>query len=434
MLLYAHSVTPRLRYVADFLTRYYNHSFIVTSNEQAYTASEDFKINYSHQRLSHDEVYIKPCPIMSESEKRKFTLHVVQHGSYKVFFETSGDLGFDIFSCIFYLLSRYEEYLPHQKDTYGRFDHTSSLAFREEFLHLPLINIWLEDFRSFLEQKFAGIELALPQFRFEPTYDIDIAWSYKHKEFKVLFGRIVQAIFTGRWGLANRIIKILKGKLQDPYDAYLWMHELHQRYNLHPVYFFLVAEQKGRFDKNISPHVPQFSKLIHDTAAAYPVGLHPSWASGDHKSLLVREKHFLEKASGRHVYASRQHYIRMSFPHTYHLLLENGITDDYSMGYGSINGFRASIATPFYWYDLEQEQTTNLLIHPFCFMDATAYHEQALTAEQAYDELMQYYHAIKAVGGTLTTIWHNHFLGTTPELEGWREMYERFVGTVAKQA
>jgi hypothetical protein len=122
----------------------------------------------------------------------------------------------------------------------------------------------------------------------------------------------------------------------------------------------------------------------------------------------------------------------MSMPNTYHHLMDLGIREEYSMGYGSINGFRASIATPFYWYDLEQEKATNLLIHPFCFMDANAYYEQQLSAEQALAELRQYLQVIRSVGGTMSTIWHNHFLGTAPEFEGWRETYAQFVQEATK--
>jgi hypothetical protein len=44
----------------------------------------------------------------------------------KIFFLTAGDMPFDIFAASFYLLSRYEEYLPHEKDQYGRYSHVNS--------------------------------------------------------------------------------------------------------------------------------------------------------------------------------------------------------------------------------------------------------------------------------------------------------------------
>jgi len=38
---------------------------------------------------------------------------------FSAFFKSEGDYPFDIFSAVFYLLSRYEEYLPYKKDMYG---------------------------------------------------------------------------------------------------------------------------------------------------------------------------------------------------------------------------------------------------------------------------------------------------------------------------
>jgi hypothetical protein len=103
------------------------------------------------------------------------------------------------------------------------------------------------------------------------------------------------------------------------------------------------------------------------------------------------------------------------------------------MGYGSINGFRASVASPFYWYDLEREEQTSLLIYPFCFMDANAYYEQKYTAQQAMDEMLHYYNEVKSVNGLLITLWHNNFLGDLTQLKHWKAMYVKFIKTVVEQ-
>jgi hypothetical protein len=174
--------------------------------------------------------------------------------------------------------------------------------------------------------------------------------------------------------------------------------------------------------------------LITSIASTYKVGLHPSWASGDHPQLLKKEKSWLEKITEQSIKLSRQHYIRFTLPATYRQLLSAEILEDYSMGYATVNGFRASVATPFYWYDLKNDVKSPLRVHPFCFMDANAFFEEKKSPEEAFNDLMRYLEVVRSVGGTMITIWHNPFLGTDPLFEGWREVYEQFINAVQREA
>ena len=271
-------------------------------------------------------------------------------------------------------------------------------------------------------------------FSFIPTYDIDIAWAYKYRGFKLHAGNIVRSLVKGQWRAARARIKTANGREQDPYDAYEWMDALHQRFNLHPIYFFLIAEIKGIYDKNTGITVPQFKELIKNISIHYEIGIHPSWYSGDYPTSIQKEKKWLENISGKLVTKSRQHYLRFTLPHTFQRLISAGIKDEYSMGYGSINGFRASIASSFYWYDLEKEETTSLLLHPFCFMDANSFFEQKFTPEQSLEEVLGYYKSIKDVDGTMITLWHNNILGTDEEFTGWSEVYKQFVEKVCSES
>jgi hypothetical protein len=431
VLVFSHSITPRLRYISEFLSEYYGLPFKLISDEERFVAAaETCKINYGYHRLDPSEIFIHSHALLFESSVRHVKVECFEKNGYKAFFRAEGDFGFDLFAGIFYLITRYEEYLPHKKDNYGRYAHENSVAFRESFLHLPLINFWLEDFKKVLKEKEASLELQERRFSFRPTYDIDIAWSFRNKGFKRTFGGTAKLLFQGKFRKTVRRIQVIKKKRQDPYDAYDWMDHLHAELGLTPLYFFLVAKEIGKYDKNIDVNNHEYQQLIQSIAAKYPIGLHPSWASGDTPSLLTKEKSTLEHIVNRSITNSRQHYIRFELPSTYRKLLALGITDDYSMGYGSINGFRASIATTYYWYDLKNEEKTNLQIHPFCFMDANSYYEQHLTTEAASEELMQYYEAIRSVNGKMITIWHNNFLGTDPTFAGWKEVYQQFVSTV----
>ncbi len=432
-LIYSHSVSPRLQYIVDFLSHYYRLQLKLVYDEEKFkSATDTCKINYGYHPLAYDELFIHSHVLLFESSIRPVKIECFERNGYKAFFKTEGHTGFDIFAAIFYLLTRYEEYLPHQTDEYGRYAHENSVAFREGFLQLPLINIWLEDFRKllgernpeFLQTKEEG------SFSFIPTYDIDMAWVFRNKGFKRNAGGILLLFLKGKFRRMMHRIRVARRKKTDPYDAYDWMDQLHGRHQLNPIYFFLVAKDIGHYDKNIDTENPEFRELVRSIASRYETGLHPSWASGDAPSLLPKEKKVLENIIDKKVDSSRQHFIRFHLPTTYQHLLSCGITEEYSMGYGSINGFRASIASSFYWYDLKAEEKTRLQVHPFCFMDANAYYEQHLTPEAALEELLQFYKLISEVNGTMITIWHNSFLGTSPEFKGWKEVYERFVSTV----
>jgi len=430
VLIYSHITSPRLQYICSFLFKeLMGVDFSITIDSEQFRNYGGVKINYSDQEIQHSTFNMEGNSLLFDEIIIQQEIICFDVNGNKAFFRThNSDFPFDIFAASFYLLTRYEEYLPHEKDMYGRYAHGNSLAFREGFLNLPLVNIWVREFAKKLKEKFPMFNVQLPIFNFEPTYDIDIAYSYKYKGLLRNIGGFIKSPSAER-------IKVLAGSANDPFDSYEWLHQLHQRYNLQPLYFFLVPEKNGRYDKNILPHKNAMWKLVKLHAGKYSIGLHPSWQSGDMPSLLKKEKMQLEAMAGNdgiNITRSRQHYIRFDLPGSYNKLIEAGFTDDYSMGYGSINGFRASVASSFNWYNLEEEEETALRIHPFCFMDANAYYEQKQDTAKTIEELMHYLSACKGVNGTFSCIWHNNFLGTAKEFEGWRELYEQLIVQVQR--
>lgn len=440
MIIYSHIITHRLKYMAGFwghcLT---GEPLTVTDNVIHYLDHPGPRINYSNEALSQQEFWIKPQGLLHESGIRQHSIECFDYNGHIAFFRTEGDFPFDILAASFFLLSRYEEYLPHVKDMYGRYAHENSLAFREGFLNIPLINIWLREFGRILQAKIPSFTIHhLPAgrqgspFTYIPTYDIDEAYSYKYKQWWRSAGAAIKDILSGKWSRFRERRRVLNREMPDPFDSYAWINDLHRPFNIHPRYFFLVAEKTKKYDRNILPSETALQTLIKDHAEKYAVGIHPSWHSGDDQSLVKKEIQTLEKISKQKITASRQHFIRFTLPQTYRQLIEAGIKEDFSMGYGSINGFRASVASPFYWYDLEKEEQTYLLLYPFCYMEANSFFEQKQTPQQALEEMIGYYQAVKSVNGTLITIWHNTFLGTDELYKGWREAYYQFFNHVMK--
>jgi len=428
VIVYTKQITSRLQYISDFIGReIIGKPFELTDDISVFQNYNGPKLNYSSENIPNCQLSVVNCQLLFENAINEQKIECFEVNGFKAFFKTTGDYAFDIFAASFYLLSRYEEYIPHKKDMYGRYAHENSLGYTERFLNLPLINIWLDDFKKSLRQKFPHLTTHDSRFTFEPTYDIDEAYSYKYKGLLRTAGGTLRSIVNGEWSMVNERIKTLNEKTNDPFDSYEWMDALHEKYKLKPKYFFLIPSKNGKYDKNILPTHSAMQQLIKRHAEKYDIGIHPSWQSGNDDNTLKNEIETLEEIADKKITTSRQHYIRFNLPDGYRRLIGAGITDDHSMGYGSINGFRASVASSFYWYDLEREQTTNLLIHPFCYMEANSFFEQRLSPEQSFEEMTHYYNVVRSVNGTMITLWHNTFLGTDKYYAGWREIYQKFI-------
>lgn len=337
---------------------------------------------------------------------------------------------FDLFSAVFFLLSRMEEWGSTALDKHFRYPHSQSILHKKGWLQRPLVDEWCEALRLALNRQ-SGPRIPAPRPSFQASYDIDIAWSYRYKGLKRTLGGALRDGLKGRFGLISERLNVLRGGKTDPYDAFERLSGLHRRNGIRPLYFVLAALQPSDFDKNISPAHPAMQRLIRQLAAEGSAGLHPSYRSQDVPGRFKAEKEALEAICGETISISRQHFIRYWTDSTPRFLLEQGITEDYSMGYATANGFRAGTSQPFLWYDPEKEAVTPLRIHPFCFMDSTARFDLELSVEEAFDQLRGLRRRLFACGGRLVTVFHNFSLGNDPEWKGWWEAYARFVDETA---
>jgi hypothetical protein len=422
ILFFTEHLSERVNYICHFIFKeQLGIEYRITNDAEEAKQHAYPVICYTSAKLNSDAFHIKPQGLLTETGIKDQEIVCLNTKEYPTFFEQKhGDVSFDVLAAAFYLISRYEEYLPHQKDEYGRFSHTESTAFRNNFLHLPLVNIWITDLSVLLAKKFPELNFFKPAFKCVLTYDIDMAWSYKKKGIIRNLGGFLFKPSIQRW-------KVLLGMEKDPFDSFSFIDEMNRKSGTDVIYFMLMASRLSRFDKNISPEKKAMKQLINRIVKDYGMGLHPSWKSHKHPSLILKEKKKLEKIAERQVINSRQHYIKMSMPDTYRKLIEAGIQHDFSMGYGSINGFRASMAGSFFWYDLLAETTTSLRLFTFCFMDANSHYEQKSTPEASLKEIEHYLTICKKYNGLFIPVFHNNFLGTDENFKGWKEMYSEFI-------
>ncbi|HRP89640.1 MAG TPA: polysaccharide deacetylase family protein [Edaphocola sp.] len=434
ILIFCEQITHRFQYVLEWVFHeQLDLDFRVTFDREEWKQYQGLKINYSENRIETEDIAIRPHKLIYESGVVEQQLNINRWKKNTViFYNQPGALvPFDIFSAIFYLISRYEEYLPHKNDAHGRFDPVSSVAYQYSFLQQPIIDEWLLSFKLILEKKFS-VFLPKKQFKFLPTYDIDFAWAYLNKSKKQIWGGALRDLFRLKlkW-FFDRLAVATKSKT-DPYDAFAWMEDAQKFYALKPIYFFLVGK-KGPYDRNINPNHPAMNQLIQHTSNHAQVGLHPSYNSFCKLERVKEERDLLTQILDKPINHSRQHYLKMKLPQSYHLLLDLDIHNDYTMGYGTVNGFRAGTSNSFLWYDLSKEIKTSLRVHPFCLMDSTSINAYGKDKESAFKEVERLVMSVKKVGGSFISIFHNNNLGRGRENKGWHKFYQKLIELIQQQ-
>jgi hypothetical protein len=424
LLLYSPESTPRLQYIASHMAAgiFGIGLELITDREAAFRSGRPL-VNYSADPMP-GAVNILPSGLLSENSILPRRAVVETCAGLPVIFISSpgGDLPFDIFSASFYMLSRYEEYFPFKKDSHGRFPASESLAGRHGLAGLPLVEMWADELKKAIQKKFPRMVFPEREFRFVPTIDVDVPWAYMNRSLWRTAGGFARSVLGGDAGSVSSRIRVLLKLEKDPFDIWPEIEEMHTGAGLSPLFFF-PAGTYSRFDKSPPLTCAAYRQLITDISRRYTAGIHPSYYSVSDRELMRREIDRLGQVSVKPVTCSRQHYLRLEIPGTYRLLIENGITDDYTMGWAETPGFRAGTCTPFLFYDLEREQVTSLRIWPFQVMDGTLRDYMDIEPERASEIALGIAGKVRKAGGTLVTLWHNESLTESGRWKNWKRVY-----------
>lgn len=431
LIIYTKKETTRLNYAVNLLFKWvYKLDFKLTTDIKEVETFTGAKLNFSVEELTNC-LQIDPARLIFEREVKSPFLKMGKWEELPIFFETKGDIPFDVFSAAFYLAVRYEEYTPHKTDDLGRFDFKDSLAFKENFLQLPLINLWAAKLLEKLKEKFPSFNIPQKKYKFVPTIDVDNTFAYKNKGFVRTAGAYTRSFFSGDFEDVVERSQVIFGNKPDPFDVFEKIIEIEKKYHLKQLLFFLLGDYDVN-DKNVPPGNKNFQRLIKDVNDYVEVGIHPSFASNQQREKLKLEIDRLSSITHRDVTKSRQHFLVLKFPTTYRNLIETGITDDYSMGYPQHPGFRASIADVYPFYDLELEKETKLMIHPFAAMEATFKYYQSKKPNEVVAEITKIAEEVKKVNGVFYLLWHSDTLSGHKHWKGWQNLYEEVLNACAK--
>lgn len=429
LLVYTHKITPRLTYAFKHIVlRILNVPVSFTTKVEEFIAHDSMKISYTKHLLS-SELFIRSHDLLFEQGLSDVDINVQDWGTTKCFFATSdkSSLPFDIFAATFYLLSRYEEYLPQVKDGYGRFLASESLAYKENFLHQPVVDIWAYKFREVLKKHFPDFEFPTRSYNIQPVIDVPVAYYFKEKGVMRTIGETFNDVFTLKLKQLYRRYQSLAGFKRDPYDTFKWIVTKQKQTADKFIVFFLIGEY-STYDKNININNKRFASLIKDVGDYCKIGLKVSYLALDNMEMLKTEKRKMEATTNYPLEASRHSFSKLNLPETYRNLIELEIKQDFTMGYINYLGFRAGTCTPFQFYDLDYEVQTPLQINPFHVVDYALLKRQSLLDKK--QDLQRLIQEVKNVDGTFVPVFHNYAFSDFDRWKGFRELFKMILDSV----
>ncbi len=418
---FADQESPRLHYVLNYVFNHIlNIGYQLLIDPTKLDESRGVVISYSKEAKA--PIHFSPSGLLFETATRRVETNLSEEGGIqRLLFPTeeNPNPAFDPFTAIFFLLSRYEEYVHPKTDHHGRILPEFTWLGKNNLLQIPLVDAWVNELIGTINQTH-NLHLPLPKFSSLSTIDLDNGYKYKGKGFKRCFGACLKDLKARDYRTFLQRFRTVFGFRKDDYDIYDWLMAYHQEKKL-PLTFFVLNARRGSHDHGLPRNSFALKKLVQKIAnAGIQFGIHPSYHSNRKKLTLKHEIEGLGEMAGCSIIHSRQHYLRFRMPTTFENLIELGIKHDYSMGFASLPGFRAGTCRTFYFYNLSTNEPSNLMMHPTTIMEGTYKDYMKMHSADALQPILEMITVVKKYGGEFISIWHEAQLA---EKSSWRKLY-----------
>ncbi len=388
------------------------------TDETAFLEATGPKVSYSTKRLG-DSFHIIPSGYLASGA----TLpdEETHWKGHTVLYPVKGDLPFDLFAFAFFLLSRSEEY-DGPRDEHGRFPSDQAWVVKHGKQLAPILDEVILDIAKGLRKKWPDLPAPRRSYAHTVTFDIDNGLKFAGRELWRTFGSLVRDLIQLRVSEVKNRLAVLLNDKPDPYE----LEELMQ-WNAGSacrVITFFLASERGKYDHAVDIEHPRMLEKLISMTEWSEIAIHPSYHSMEEPARIKAETSRLSEVVDQPVVVSRQHFLKFKLPGTYRSLISAGIGEDHSMGFSDRVGFRAGTCTAFPWYDLQAEQETTLMIHPFAAMDSALCYKMRLSRKEAIAMNQLLIAKVRNVQGQFESVWHERFLAGTGNEKGWDTVFK----------
>ncbi len=421
VIVFVEHITERLGYTLEFVFKDRGVLYTVTNDVKVFELSKEFKLNYSNVEIQSN-LQIQPANLLFDEE-------ILPYGITKGLFFKEECLAFnykiDPLASIFYVLSRMEEYIVKNRDQHDRFIAKESILYRFDWMEKLVCERWSMDLIAKMQQHGFNETVNPIPLKIIPSFDIDNAYAFLHKGLLRRWGAIVKDFLGNKWKRMNERNRVLLGLKKDPYDTFEQILQLTNDFD--EIFVFWLLGDYAKYDRNVHHKKKAQRNLIRQVNESAVLGIHPSYKSNSYEYFFYVEKERLEHIIHAPIIHSRQHFLMLKFPNTYRTLLEMGIKHDYTLGFAEELGFRAGTVRSFKWFDLLRNETTDLVIHPFSYMDGTLNDYLRLNPDEAIQKIKVLFTEVSQFGGDFIFIWHNETIGNYGRWEHWQKVFQETI-------
>ena len=323
----------------------------------------------------------------------------------------------DIFGSIFFMLSRFEEFIINGLDTRKRFSAFSSTAFKANFLSRPIVDEYVEILYVAIKKIDKSIVKTNKTYNIRVSCDVDIPFAYNGNFLNFLYRTASNLFKYNKFNFKESFNVFFGNFNKDPYYQNIYkIMTVNEKYGNIVTFNFIPICTDLNLDTLVSIHDKRIVSLIKDILSrGHKIGIHPGYNTYNSRNEFANSvKSYINFLKNNNLETNnitgRQHYLRWEAGITPLLWDESGLSVDSTLGYSDYPGFRCGTCHEFIFFDIISRKELNFKESPLIVMETTIISEHYLGlgyTKKAQEEMQKYKNICKKFNGSFTFLWHN---------------------------
>lgn len=338
--------------------------------------------------------------------------------------------GHDCFASVFFMFTRWEEYVNKTRDDMIRFPANASIAKKFSFLHRPVVNEYVEFIWKVL--KYLGCKQKRKPRQFSPllTHDVDfiLRWYSVRHLIKALGADLIRKkdVRNFTMDLAD-FVKVKFHKKKDPFDTFDYLMHLSEENNLTSHFFFMSIDKMKNLQYYKLSH-PRIKTIMNEIISrGHRIGFHPGINTCTNHANWKAEYEYLQSISPVEIKSGRQHYLQFEAPLTWQIWNDMKMEWDSTLSYHDDIGFRAGTCYPFSTFNFLTRKKLDLIERPLIIMDKPlVQYNLHLGYDKILSNALNLVNTIKKYQGEFTLLWHNNCFNVK-EWKAYQKIYSEIV-------